>query len=64
VLRALAATGASSSIILKAYSFNDLIKYKKDNKTTWSTMGGQLTTDKTGLESFLLPEFILKKQIT
>jgi hypothetical protein len=64
VLRALADTGASSSIILKAYTFKDIIKHNKDDTTTWSTMGGQFTTDKTGLVTFLLPEFNLKKQIT
>jgi hypothetical protein len=60
VLRALADTGAGSSIILKDYTSKDIIKQDKDNKTTWSTMNGQFTTDKTGisrnvfLESFML----------
>jgi transposase InsO family protein len=64
VLRALADTGASSSIILEAYISKDVIKHKNGNKTTWNTMGGQFTTDKTGVVTFLLPEFNLKKQIT
>jgi hypothetical protein len=34
----------------------------KNNKTTWSTMGGQFTT--TGLVTILLPEFNLKKRIS
>jgi hypothetical protein len=46
VPRALANTGARSSIILKAYISKDLIKQNKDNKTTWSAMGGQFTTGK------------------
>jgi hypothetical protein len=64
VLRALADTGASSSIILEAYTSKDIIKHNKDNKTTWSTTGSQCTTDKTGKVSIVLPEFNLKKQIT
>ena len=46
VLRALADTGASTSIILEAYTSKDLIKQDKDSKTTWSTMNGQFTTEK------------------
>jgi hypothetical protein len=64
VLRALADTGASSSIILEAYTSKDLIKQDKDSKTTWSTMNGQFTTEKTGLVNFSLPEFNLKNLIT
>jgi hypothetical protein len=64
VLRALADTGASSSIILETYTIKDSIKQNIENKTTWSTMNGQFTTDKTGIVTFLLPEFNLKKQIT
>ena len=64
LLRALADTGASSSIILEVYTSKQFIKTDKNNKTTWSTMGGQFTTDKTGLVNFLLPEFNLKKQIS
>jgi predicted aspartyl protease len=63
VLRALADTGASSSIILEAYTSKNIIKQNKENKTTWCTMNGQFTTDKTGLVSFVLPEFNLKKRI-
>ena len=59
MLRALADTGASSSIILEAYTSKDLIKQDKDSKTTWSTMNGQFTTEKTGLVSFSLSEFNL-----
>jgi hypothetical protein len=43
VLRALADTGASNSIVLEAYAPKNLIKYDKDKNTTWSTMGGQFT---------------------
>jgi hypothetical protein len=63
VLRALADTGTSCSIILEAYTSQNLIKCDEEIKTTWSTMGGQFTTDKTGLVTFSLPEFNLKKQI-
>jgi hypothetical protein len=52
VLRALADTGASSSIILKAYTSKDSIKQNIESKTTWSTMNGQFTTDKTGIVTF------------
>ena len=64
LLRALADTGASSSIILEAYTSRHLIKNDDENKTTWSTMGGQFTTDKSGLVTFSLPEFNLRKQIS
>jgi hypothetical protein len=65
VLRALADTGASSSIILKAYTSKDSIKQNIESKITWSTMNSQFTTDKTGIVTFLPPEFNLnKKQIT
>jgi hypothetical protein len=40
VLRALADTGASNSIILEAYTSKDIIKQNKDDAITWSTMGG------------------------
>jgi hypothetical protein len=62
--RALADAGVSSSIILEAYASKDLINHNKENKTTWSKMSGQFTTEKTGLVSVLLPEFNLKKQIS
>jgi Retroviral aspartyl protease len=64
LLRALADTGASSSIILEAYTSEQFIKNNDDNKPTWSTMGGQFITDKTGLVTFSLQEFNLKKQIS
>jgi uncharacterized protein YfbU (UPF0304 family) len=65
VLRALADTGASSNIILETYTSKDSIKQNIDNnKTTWSTMNGQFTSDKTGIVTFLLPEFNLMRQIT
>jgi Aspartyl protease len=64
LLRALADTGASSSIIFEAYTSKQFIKNNDDNKTTWSAMGGQFITDKTGLVTFSLPEFNLKKQIS
>jgi hypothetical protein len=38
LLRPLADTGASSSIILEAYTSKNLIKSDKSNQTTWSTM--------------------------
>jgi hypothetical protein len=65
LLRALADTGASSSIILEAYtsSMFPFIKTDDNNTTTWSTMGGKFTTNKTGFVTFSLPEFNLKKQI-
>jgi hypothetical protein len=59
-------TGANSIIMLEAYTSKKCIKNNHDNKTTWNTMGGQLITNKTGLVTFLLPEFNefnLKKQI-
>jgi hypothetical protein len=64
LLRALADSGASSSIILEEYTSKNLIQRDKCNQTTWSTMGGQFTTDKTGLVIFSLPEFNLQKQIS
>jgi hypothetical protein len=49
LLRALADTGASSSIILEAYTPAPFIKTDDSNTTTWSTMGGKFTTTKTGI---------------
>jgi hypothetical protein len=48
LLRALADTGASSSIILEAYTSEPFIKTDDNNTTTWNTMGGKFTTTKTG----------------
>jgi hypothetical protein len=65
LLRALADTGASSSIIPEAYTsaIYPFIKTDDSNTTTWSTMGGMFSTNKTGLVTFSLPEFNLKEQI-
>jgi hypothetical protein len=65
LLRALADTGASSIIILEAYTsaIFPFIKTDDNNTTTWSTMGGKFTTTKTGFVTFSLPEFNLKKQM-
>jgi hypothetical protein len=63
LLRALADTGASSRIILEAYTSAPFIKIDDSNTTTWSTMGGKLTTTKTGFVTFSLPEFSVKTQI-
>jgi hypothetical protein len=63
LLRALADTGASSSIILEAYTSAPFIKTDDSNTNTWSTMGGKFTTNKTGFVTFSLPEFNLKKQM-
>jgi hypothetical protein len=45
----LADTGASSSIILEACTSDPFIKTDDSNTTTWSTMGGMFTTNKTGI---------------
>jgi hypothetical protein len=65
LLRALADTDSSSSIILEAYTSATLpfIKIYDSNTTTRSTMGGKFTTNKTGFVTFSLPEFNLKKQM-
>jgi hypothetical protein len=65
MLRALADTGASSSIILEAYASAPFIKTDDSNTTTWSTMGCKFNKTKTGmmLVTFSLPEFNLKKQM-
>jgi hypothetical protein len=49
LLRALADTGASRSIILEAYTSAPFIKTYHSNKTTWSTIGDKFTTAKTGV---------------
>jgi hypothetical protein len=64
LLRALADTGASSSIMLEAYTSAPFINTDDNNTTTWSTMGGKFTTNKTGFVTFSLYEFNLKKQIS
>jgi predicted TIM-barrel enzyme len=48
-LRALADTGASSSIILEAYTSAPFIKTDDSNTTTWSTMSGKFTTTEIGI---------------
>jgi hypothetical protein len=49
LLRALVDTGASSSIILEAYTsaIFPFIKTDESNTTTWSKMGGKFTTTQT-----------------
>jgi hypothetical protein len=63
MLRELADTGASSSIILEAYTPAPFIKTDDSNTTTWSTTGGKFTTNKTEFVTFSLQEFNFKKQI-
>jgi hypothetical protein len=63
LLRELADTGASSSIILEAYTSAPFIKTDDSNTATWSTMGGEFTKNITGFGTFSLPEFNLKKQM-
>jgi hypothetical protein len=65
LLRALADTGDSSSIILEAYTSASFIKTDDSNTTTWSTMSGKFTTTKTGmmLVTVSLPEINLKTQM-
>jgi hypothetical protein len=47
LLKVLADTGASSIIILEAYTSVPFIKTDNSNTTTWSTMGGKFSTTKT-----------------
>jgi hypothetical protein len=49
LLRTLADTGASSSIILETYTSAPFIKTDDSNTTTWSTIGGKFNTNKTGI---------------
>jgi hypothetical protein len=64
LLTTLSDTGSRSSIIIEAYTSSQFINNNHENKNTWSTMGGQFITDKTGLMTFSLPEFNLKKQFS
>jgi hypothetical protein len=63
LLRALADTRTSSSIILEAYTSAPFIKTDFSHTTTWSIMDGNFTTIKTGFVTFSPPEFNLKKQM-
>jgi hypothetical protein len=65
LLRSLIDTGARISIILGAYILSQLIKTDDNDTNTWSIMGVNFTTNKTGmmLVKFSLPEFNLKKQM-
>jgi hypothetical protein len=47
LLRALADTGVSISIILEAYTSPPFIKTDDNNTITWSKMDGKFTTTKT-----------------
>jgi hypothetical protein len=49
LLGGLADTGASSSIILEAYTLAPFIEIYDSNTTNWSTMGGKFTINKTGI---------------
>jgi hypothetical protein len=49
LLRALAYTGASSSIILEAYTSAPCIKTDDNNTTNWSKKGVKFPTSKTAL---------------
>jgi hypothetical protein len=51
MLRAIADTGASSSIILEAYTSAPFIKIDDNNTTIWSTIGDKSTITKTGIYS-------------
>jgi hypothetical protein len=42
-------TGASSRIILEAYTSAPFIKTDDSNTTIWSTMGGKFMTTKAGI---------------
>jgi hypothetical protein len=63
LLRALADTGASSSIVLEAYTSALFIKIDDSNTTTWSKMSGKFTKTRDMLVTFSLLEFNLKKQM-
>jgi hypothetical protein len=65
LLRALADTGASSSIIiLEAYISAPFIKTDDNNTTNWSAIDVKFTATNTGFVTFSLPEFNLKKQMS
>jgi hypothetical protein len=64
LLRALADTGASSSIVLKTYTSAPFIKIDDSNSNTWSTMGSKFTLIKTGLVIISLLEFSHKNECT
>jgi hypothetical protein len=49
LLKEIVDTGASSSIILDAYTSAPLIKTDDSNTTIWSTMGGKFNTAETGI---------------
>jgi hypothetical protein len=49
LLRALADTGANSSIILEAYTSALCIKTNDNDNTNWNKMGGKFTTTKNGI---------------
>jgi hypothetical protein len=63
LLRALADTGATNSIISEANTSDPFIKTDENNIAIWSTMGGKFTTTKNLLVTFSLLEFNPKKQI-
>jgi hypothetical protein len=61
-IRAIADTSASCSITLENNTSENLIRNDERNKSAWSTMDAQFTTNKYGLVTFSLPEFNLKKE--
>ena len=64
LIRLLADICSSSSTILETYTSKQHSKHDDSNKTTWSKIGGQFTTDRNEFVSFSLPEFNLNKQLS
>ena len=64
VLRTLLDTGTSKSIILSNYvTLSQISSSEKLGTTTWTTMGGEFTTNKMANVNFRIPEFSTSKSI-
>ena len=55
-IRALLDTGTSSTIVLRDFVKQGRAKSYKGKHTTWSTMGGQFSTNRKALLDFTFPE--------
>ena len=63
-IRALLDTGTSSSIILREFVRKGRANTHKGKRTTWSTLGGNFSTNRKALIDFKIPELSTHKTVT
>ena len=63
-IRALLDTGTTSSIVLRDFVRKGRAKSYKGKRTTWSTLGGNFSTNQKALLDFAFPELSNNKKVT